>query len=218
MREVNQIDRPGQLLMNAKLNARASPPSTWLQTEGKETETVISATDLVWTKHCRKAQSLSSLSLADDFPGSMGQQPESHFYGSSWHEGRRKAFLSCFSSGCFNTMGVSWDGGGKVSSQENAASFQAVIQLQRETLLVVVVFSFSGNILTNVHRTRNYGTLYSSCLTYNFVSHALLLLHTSGTSRVSAVISLLTVRMLHQIIAYYSQDCPTPEAQKNTCS
>lgn len=40
------------------------------------------------------------------------------------------------------------------------------------------------------------------------VSHALLLLHTSGTSKVSAAISLLTVRMLHQIIAYYSHDYP----------
>lgn len=66
-----------------------------------EMETVISATDLLWMRHCRKVQSMSSRSLAvpccQDFPGSMGQQPESHFYGSRWHEGRKKAFLYCFS-------------------------------------------------------------------------------------------------------------------------
>lgn len=55
---------------------------------------VISATDFLWTRHCRKAQSMSSFSLTKDFPDSMGQQPESHFYGSSLHEGREKKSIS----------------------------------------------------------------------------------------------------------------------------
>lgn len=85
--------------MNALLHARASSFPTFNLTEQKKREiksvSVISATgfipldkkvqDLVCMRYC------SSLSTVEDFPGSKGQQPGSHFYGSSWHEGRHKS-------------------------------------------------------------------------------------------------------------------------------
>lgn len=104
-------------------------------------------------------------------------------------------------------------------SRKFTAFFQAVIQLQRETLLLVV-FNFSGLGKHSHNCTQNLKfciALYSFCLTCNSVSRAFLLLHTSGISRVSAAISLLSecsIKLEHIIpriiLSWKHKNTPAP--------